>query len=56
MKKFKLDGKAKAVFGVVMAIYAGLTAFSEVRNAQIMEDELEDLKEKVAKLEGEESE
>lgn len=55
MKNFKLTGKAKAVIGVLFAIFAGVNAFSEVRNAQIMEDELSELKDKVSKLEGKES-
>lgn len=53
--KFKIDGKVKAVVGVLMAIYAGIHAYSVERSSQAMEDELEELKSEVAKLKGKES-
>ena len=53
--KFKIDGKMKPVVGVIIAIVAAINAFSDVRNTQMMEDEIDELKSKVANLEGKES-
>lgn len=55
MKKFKLTGTMKAAFGMITAIVLGVKTFIDVRNEQAMEDEFEELKEKVAKLEKRES-
>ena len=51
MKGIKLNGTAKAVVGMITAIVIGVKAFVDVRNEQAMEEEFEELKEKVAKLE-----
>ena len=55
MKHFKLTGTMKAVVGMVTAIVLGVKTFVDVRNEQAMEEEFEELKEKVAKLEKRES-
>ena len=51
----KLDGRTKKVFGVVMLIGAAIGALVDEYTKQSMEDEVEELKAKVAKLEGKES-
>jgi hypothetical protein len=49
MKNFKL-GKAKGILGIGAALIAAFMAFNDARATQLLEDEVEELKEKVSKL------
>lgn len=50
MKNLKLGKNLKGVLGIGAALIAAFMAFNDARSTQLLEDEVEELKEKVSKL------